>query len=67
MTNYSFLITLKKLIKQGIIAFIAIFAAGLLDLYPQVANYSILGGWTIYFGLNALVDYLKHRWGVNLP
>jgi hypothetical protein len=65
--NYDWKITLKKVIKQGIIAFLAIFASGLMQLYPQVANFNVLGGWTIYLGLNALVDYLKHRWGVNLP
>jgi len=65
--NYDFKITLKKVIKQGIIAFLAICAAGLIQLYPQIANFNIIGGWTIYLALNALADYLKHYWGVRLP
>jgi len=65
--NYSFKITLKKVIKQGIIAFLAIFASGLMQMYPQIANFNILGGWTVYLALNALADLAKHKWGVRLP
>jgi len=65
--SYSFLITLKKVLKQVVIALVAIAAAGLMQMYPQVANFNVFGGWTVYVLLNALVDYLKHRWGVKLP
>lgn len=64
--NYKFSLTAKKVLKQVIIALISIIAAGLMNQYPSIANFSVLGGWTIYALLVALADYLKHRWGVNI-
>lgn len=65
--NYSFRITLKKTIKQLVIAFLAVISAGLMTQYPSVANFNVFGGFTIYALLNMLADWLKHYWKLNIP
>jgi len=64
--SYSFLLTLKKVIKQLIIAALSIIAAGLVSRYPDIASFNVFGGFTVFALLNMLADYLKHRWGFNL-
>jgi len=63
--TYSFKITLKKTIKQLVIAGLSVIAAGLMSQYPSVANFNIFGGFTVYALLNMLADWLKHYWLVK--
>lgn len=65
--KYSFLITLKKAVKQLVIAGLSVIAAGLMAQYPSIANYTLAGGLTVYTAINMLADYLKHKWGWRLP
>ena len=67
MTSYSFLLTVKKTIKQIVILTIALLASGLLAKYPATANLTVLGGFTVFGLLEVFVDFLKHAWGVKLP
>jgi len=64
--NYKFSITFKKLIKRFIIASLAVISVGLMDVYPDVANYTLFGGFTVYLVLEALTDWVKHGLGWGL-
>lgn len=63
---YSFKITLQKVLKQLVIAGLAVLISGLIAEYPQIANFNVFGGLTTIALLNGLIDYLKHRWGLNI-
>jgi len=64
--QYKFRITFKKVIKQVVIALLAIVASGLMKEYPTIAEFNIFGGFTVYAILIAFSDWLKHRWGVRI-
>ena len=66
MPKYSGWKTWKKVIKYGIIAFLSILAAGLMQQYPTIAQFNVFGGFTTYAILIALENYLKHRWNIKL-
>lgn len=61
---YSYWTTIKKVAKQLVIFLLTILAAGLLAKYPETANFTILGTFTVYSALQFLVDWLKHRWNI---
>ncbi|MGC8944481.1 MAG: hypothetical protein ACP5J8_02375 [Minisyncoccia bacterium] len=65
--NYSYLQTIKKVIKQLIILTLTLIASGLMTEYPATANFVVFGTFTVYGLLQFLVDYLKHRWNVQIP
>ncbi|MEM5871462.1 MAG: hypothetical protein QW051_01175 [Candidatus Aenigmatarchaeota archaeon] len=63
---FDFKISLKKAIRNLVIALISIFAAGLMSEFPALAQYQLFGGLTVYTLLLLLRDWLKHRWGLNV-
>lgn len=59
-------ISLRKVMRNLVIALISIFAAGLMKEYPQLAEFQVIGGLSVYAALLLLRDWLKHKWGLNI-
>ena len=64
--KYSYWKTALKTGKRLIVLVLSILAAGLMAKYPQWANFTVLGGVSVYTILIAVEDYLKHRWNIKI-
>ncbi len=63
----SFLKSVKKVLRFGLIALIGVIIAGLEVKYPEFMGYKVFNGYTITAVLYIVYDQIKHKWLAKLP
>ena len=64
--QYSYLITLKKGLKYGLIVLASLIVAGIPAEYPELWGFT-MGTTTIGALIVMALNFLKHKWGFRLP